>query len=126
MTWRVAPDQKTLSPEERTTVFDAIKHFDRERYDLEAFVVMDDHVYVIVYPGENQTLESIVASWKSFSSHLIQRSRKLAGPLWQDEYFDRVIRNEKELKEKRDYILSNAFKRWPRLKSYHWMWPASD
>ncbi len=87
---------------------------------------MDDHVYVIVYPGENQTLESIVASWKSFSSHLIQRSRKLAGPLWQDEYFDRVIRNEKELKEKRDYILSNAFKRWPRLKSYHWMWPASD
>jgi hypothetical protein len=47
--------------------------------------------------------------------------RKLGGintPVWQDEYFDRIVRGEAELSQKAQYILGNPFKRWPELENY--------
>jgi REP-associated tyrosine transposase len=55
--------------------------------------------------------------------------RSLAPPLtsglvWQDESFDRIVRNEGELEQKFNYILGNPWKRWPSLDRYPWVWPS--
>jgi putative transposase len=62
VTWRLAKSQVGLSSRERTEVVSAIKHFDGSRYELCAYVVMDDHVHVIVRPLFENQLESVVSS----------------------------------------------------------------
>ena len=41
--------------------------------------------------------------------------------VWQDESFDRIVRDQAELNEKGRYILGNPFKRWPELNTYEWI-----
>gem|GEM_PF-3769764 len=48
VTWRLASAQRSLDHRERSLVADALKHFAGSRYDLFAYVVMDDHVHVLV------------------------------------------------------------------------------
>ena len=122
VTWRLHRDQAPLSAVERSSVVSAIRHFDGDRYRLFAFVAMDDHVHAIVQPAAVHRLEEIVRSWKSYSAHQLQRAEGRIGALWQNEYFDRIVRNYAELHEKMAYILNNPRKRWPGEESYPWVW----
>ncbi len=103
----------------------AIRHFEGQRYDLVAFVVMNDHVHALVRPIGDRRLEDIVHSLRSYSAHEIARGRG-GGRIWQDEYFDRAVRDENETNEKIAYILNNPFKRWPEIDSYEWVWPCQN
>ncbi|MCH8212252.1 MAG: class I tRNA ligase family protein, partial [Planctomycetes bacterium] len=47
---------------------------------------------------------------KSFSAHEINRQRARKGAVWQDEYFDRIIRNDDEFYEKFNYMIQNPVK----------------
>lgn len=125
VTWRLAKTQPLLHPEERGLVADSIRHFDGKRYKLLAYVIMDDHVHVLVLPHEEISLEDILHSWKSFTAKRLRRFWKRSSPIWQDEYFDRIIRDEAELIEKTEYILGNPSKRWPETQDYLWVWYGS-
>ncbi len=121
VTWRLARGQAELSTAERSLTVSCLRHFDRERYELLAYVVMDDHVHVLVTPHGTAALEDLVHGWKSFSTHQLQRVCGRVGRVWQTEYFDRVVRDEAELWEKATYILNNPWKRWPALEEYPWV-----
>jgi hypothetical protein len=82
---------------------------------------MNDHVHVLVEPLAGHELSAITHSWKSFTAHELQRNFKRKGEIWQDESFDRIIRDEVELSEKAQYIQNNPFKRWPDLSEYDWV-----
>lgn len=125
VTWRLARGQRELAPSERTIVMTALRHFEGQRYHLIAFVVMNDHVHAMIRPIGDSQLEDIVRSLRSYSSHEIARGRG-GGRIWQDEYLDRVVRDENEMSEKFTYILNNPFKRWPEIDSYEWVWPPRD
>ncbi len=120
VTWRLNPKQSALDPNERTIVANAILFFDGTRYTIHCYVVMDDHVHVLLTPLVPWTVEKIVHSWKSFSAHEIQRHGSHSGTIWQREYFDRIVRDEAEMTEKGNYILGNPIKRWPEIKDYQW------
>ena len=121
VTWRLAKDQPPLHPEDRTLVVDAIRYFDGKRYEVLAYVVMDDHVHVLVQPLGQNELEQILHSWKSFTANGLRRLRERAAPVWQEEYFDRIVRNDSDLMEKAQYIMGNPLKRWPECTDYAWM-----
>ncbi|AFM23538.1 REP-associated tyrosine transposase [Desulfomonile tiedjei] len=121
VTWRLAASQIPLESDERTVVADAIVHFARVRYDLIAYVVMDDHIHVLAVPVEGVCLQEIVHSWKSFTANRLQRNFGRMGPIWQKEYFDRIVRDEEELMEKVNYILNNPARKWPELEEYKWV-----
>jgi hypothetical protein len=53
----------------------------------------------------------------------MQRRHGRFGRIWQDEYFDRIVRDEKEFMQKLDYIVNNPWKRWPNIQDYPWGWP---
>jgi len=81
---------------------------------------MDDHVHVLVFPLASHFLQQIVHSWKSFTANGLRKLRERAVPVWQDEYFDRIVRDEADLIQKAEYILGNPVKRWPETKEYPW------
>lgn len=121
VTWRLHRQQARLLPDERTLIAGSIEHFSGVRYDLAGYVVMDDHVHVLVAPCRGSSLESHVSGWKSFTSHSLGRDRGRSPPIWQDEYFDRIIRDERDLLEKMKYIMNNPRKRGPDLECYPWL-----
>ncbi|MEW6114243.1 MAG: transposase [Thermodesulfobacteriota bacterium] len=121
VTWRLAPRQFPLRPEERTLVADAIRQFAGERYALLAYVVMDDHVHVLAIPEQGSSLQEIVHGWKSFTAHRLQTDFGRTRRVCQREYFDRIVRDESELEEKVGYISNNPVKRWPNIEEYGWV-----
>jgi putative transposase len=121
VTWRLAPSQEALTALERTLVVDALKYFEGTRYSWIAYVVMDDHAHVVVTPTEGVSLQQIVHTWKSFTTNRLQRDFGKMGTVWQREFFDRIIRGERELIQKVNYILGNPLKRWPDIGEYEWV-----
>ncbi len=125
VTWRLAA-VKELSPPERDLIAAELHHRHEQRYELYAYVVMNDHVHVLLRSLDEEPLEKIIHSWKSFTAHAMQRRHGRRGRIWQDEYFDRIVCDEKELRQKFDYILGNPWARWPGLTEYRWVWPRRD
>lgn len=95
-----------------TIVADAMHHFDGERYELGCFAVMANHVHGIVRPLDpaTQPLERVLQSWKRFSAQQINERLGQDGAFWQEETFDRIIRDEEHLWNTIQYIGAN-----PRL-----------
>jgi REP element-mobilizing transposase RayT len=91
-------------------VTEALHHFDGERYELGCSVIMPNHVHAIVRPmlAETFSLEDILGSWKKYSARRINGALGDEGELWQDESYDRIIRDEEHLWRVIQYIGANA------------------
>jgi REP-associated tyrosine transposase len=120
VTWRLDRTRRDLAPWERDLVVNALRYFDGTRYQLLAYVVMNDHVHSVIAPGDGMGLERIVQAWKSYTAHRLPSGE--TGRVWQSEYQDRIVRSEAELRQKIEYVLSNPFSRWPMLTVYPWAW----
>jgi REP element-mobilizing transposase RayT len=126
VTWRLAPGKAELAPTERDLVAGALTYWDPRACTLLAWVVMNDHVHVVVAPVTGVRLETLLHSWKSYTATRMVREHRRAGPVWQRGYYDRVVRNEDELQRFTDYVTRNPWKRWPDLEAYRWVWPQPD
>jgi REP element-mobilizing transposase RayT len=97
---------------------------------LDAFVVMPNHVHGIIFISDVEAraglkpaptvkwhdLSEIVRGFKTFSSRRINESRNNQGcPVWQRNFYDRVLRNGDELTRARAYTINNPLK-WERDK----------
>ncbi len=119
--WRLHRSQGALRDAERDRVLSAIRFFDGRRYELLVAVVMDDHVHAVLVPAQGHPLERIVHSWKSYTAHeLCKRGRR--APVWQDEYYDRILRSDEQLWTAVAYAIWNPCERWPDVQSYPWLW----
>jgi len=122
VTWRLHKLQKTLTEADCEIIVTTLKHFEGQRFDLFAYVVMPDHVHVLVKPYKEYLLHELVHSWKSFTAHRLQRELGREGKIWQEDYFDRIMRDEPEFIEKAQYILNNPLKIQPQIDEYPWVW----
>ncbi len=91
-------------------VADAIRYFDGVRYDLDCFVVMPNHVHVIVQFRKGFHLQKIGLSWMRYTARLINQQLSRKGILWKPEPFDHLIRSPEQLHYFRRYILENPLK----------------
>jgi leucyl-tRNA synthetase len=94
-------------PEPRDVVRSALHHFDEQRYSLDAYVIMPNHVHVLVTLKEGEEISKILHSWKSFTAKEINKLTGAEGAVWQDETFDRIIRSSEHEQFVRDYIWKN-------------------
>lgn len=88
----------------------ALLHFDAQRYCLHAWVVMPNHVHVLITPRPGHDLSQILHSWKSFTAKKANALLGKTGAFWQQEYFDRFVRNEKHFEDALNYIEPNPVK----------------
>ncbi|MGE9291854.1 MAG: transposase, partial [Puniceicoccales bacterium] len=97
-------------PENAKIVADALRYFDNERYHLGEWVVMPNHVHVVVTPLQDYLLPDILHSWKSYTAKQINRRTGQTGQLWQHESYDHIIRNPRALAAINRYIQENPTK----------------
>jgi carbamoylphosphate synthase large subunit/REP element-mobilizing transposase RayT len=98
------------NPEASEIVTSALRHFDKTRYFLDAFVVMPNHVHALVQPHPGHTLKDLVRSWKTFTARRINKILARSGTLWMQESFDRIVRDWDSLVRCRQYIARNPEK----------------
>src|SRR5689334_21848752 len=77
-------------------------------YDLHAYVVMANHVHMLVTPRIDPS--SFMRSLKGFTAREINKTLGLSGALWQKESYDHWVRNEDEFDKIRRYIENNPVK----------------
>ena len=85
-----------------------LKHFNGKRYELLAWSVMPNHVHAVVRPVGGNTLVRILHSWKSYTANHANKLIGRSGTFWQPEYFDHIVRDERELVETINYVEKNA------------------
>jgi REP element-mobilizing transposase RayT len=91
----------------RQVVENALRHFDGERHTLDGFVLMPNHVHLLVQPMAGFTLSSILHSWKSYTANLLNQKLGRSGVFWLDENFDHAVRSLVHLNHFRQYIAEN-------------------
>ena len=87
---------------------------------LDAWVIMPNHVHVIVGPMPQRTLPEILHSWKSYTAKFANKRLGRSGTFWQAEYYDHVIRNAEEFAHGVRYIRENPAK--AGLRDWPWVW----
>jgi replication-associated recombination protein RarA len=94
-------------PEVRQIVEEVLRHDDRKKYRLEDFIVMANHVHVLVSPLDKHTLSEITQAWKSTAAHRVNKVLGRAGTFWQKESFDHIVRSAEQAQKFREYIQEN-------------------
>ena len=99
-------------------VADALHYFNNQRYVLDEWVIMPNHVHLLVKPIGDHKLQDILHSWKSFTANEINKRTGNKGQLWMHESYDHIVRNEKALDAIRHYIRQNPVKAHLKEGSY--------
>ena len=99
-----------LSAPERRLVLDHVRFGDGRFYDLFAAVVLPDHVHLPLQPHSGVAAQRILGRYQRSVSALSPLPVARRGPLWQDEWCDRIVRDADELDEKLHYMLNNPLK----------------
>ena len=104
-------------------------HDHGRRFDLHAAVVMPDHVHLLLTPlpdneGWPHPLPVILKAIKGISARSVNQLMGGAGPVWQEESFDHVLRSEESFHEKLEYIRQNPVRKGlvARPEDYQWLW----
>src|SRR5271166_1650264 len=99
----------------------------RTRYGARVygFVVMPEHVHLLLSEPERGTVANLVQSLKIASAKRAKKVRgaqDLPGPFWQKRYYDRNESEHKEFIEKLKYIHRNPVKRRLVERPEDWKW----
>ncbi len=92
------------------------------RYELHAWVVMPNHVHVLITTRGERTLAQIVQSWKSYTAKRIRRVMGGRGAVWQREYWDRAIRDERHFAAAIAYVHDNPVQAGLVATAVEWRW----
>ena len=101
----------------------AMQFFHEQRYLLDDWVVMPNHVHAVVWPMPNFVLGDILKTWKQFTS---RRAKKILGlgeePFWQPEFYDHWIRSDDDKSRIRAYVRNNPVKAGLCKTPENWRW----
>ena len=84
---------------------DTIVHYAKSGYSLYAYVIMPDHVHMLISPSE--TIEKAVRLFKGGFSFKAKRAFGWKFEIWQQGFTDHRIRNETDWQEHLAYIRMN-------------------
>jgi putative transposase len=115
---KVAP----LVPEERDLILIATEtHRLRGDFLLFGYVIMPTHVHLLFSP-QNQNLIQIMRDLKSKTGYAIAQRRNIPGPIWQERYFDTIVRQVRNFWQKLEYIHRNPVEAGLVSEPQEWHW----
>jgi putative transposase len=83
---------------------------DKGRYYVHSYVVMPEHLHVILTPGHTTTLEQTIGLIKGGSSFEIGKALRMRFPVWHEGFTEHGIRDEEDYETHVRYIESNPVK----------------
>jgi putative transposase len=91
-------------PSNAEVFIDTLQHYRRAgHYKLRAFVVMPDHIHLLITPGETTSLERVIGLIKGGFSHRVGSKF----PVWQRGFTHRRVVDLDEFVTKKRYIHQN-------------------
>ena len=94
----------------RSIIAGALQHEDGDGFTLGDFVIMPNHVHLLVKPLGGTLLARITQSWKGWSAREINRLLGRRGTFWQAESYDHIVRDADEWSAFAKYIRGNPEK----------------
>jgi REP element-mobilizing transposase RayT len=91
----------------RDVVEAALLFRDGSDYALDQYVIMPNHVHVLVSPTGANELSDISGTWKRVSAHRLNKLLGRRGEFWQQENWDHVVRKPEYLERFQEYIAEN-------------------
>ena len=117
---------KTNTGEIRDLVVAALEHARvKYRFLVYAFVVMPEHVHLLISEPERASIAQAIGSFKVSSAKQVKKLRSGApqdGRLWQPRGYNRYVRDYEEFVEKRRYIHRNPVRRGLCAQPQDWKW----
>ena len=102
----------------------AVLHFQDKRFFVGCYVVMPNHLHLVIRPRDGHKLEELIGAMKGVVARYVNRELGRNGALWQQECFDRIIRDEEHLFNEVQYIGKNPrLAGLPREKWFRWVHP---
>ena len=95
----------------------------RHGWAIGRHVIMPNHVHFFCRAEANaKPLPRFMQAWKQWTSKRIVREVGLRAPIWQEEFFDHVLRSGESYSEKWNYVKENPVRtgfvtnsdEWPR------------
>lgn len=106
-------------------VAETLHHFDGGQYELGCYVIMPNHVHAVLRPLHAYPLEAILQSRKRRAARMVNAVLGRRGSLWQEESFDRIVRDEEHLWRCVQYVGANPAKAGLRLEQcLRWVRPS--
>ena len=99
-------------------------HHDGIKYRLLAWVVMPNHIHALIEVWQ-VPMGKILQSWKGYTSRQANKILSRQGTFWEDDYFDRYIRDEEHLRRAVRYIENNPVKAHLVSSAAEWPWSSA-
>jgi putative transposase len=97
-----------------------VRYRDQGAYGLHEFVLMPNHVHLLLTPSATTTLEKAIQLIKGGSSHEIHNQRGQKTQIWQVGFFDCTIRSASDWQSKVTYIRMNPVRAKLVLQREEW------
>lgn len=89
-------------------------------FELIAWVVLPDHIHMIINPKENNLSTLIKKIKLSFSMKYLKEHNLKSGKLWQNRFWDHIIRDQNDMNRHIDYIHYNPVKHQVVKSPFEW------
>jgi REP element-mobilizing transposase RayT len=99
-------------------------HHDKVKYRLLAWVIMPNHIHILVEIG-SVPLGEILKNWKSYTAKAANKLLKRADAFWEDGYFDRYLRDDEHHRRVVRYIENNPTKAGLAKAPEEWPWSSA-
>lgn len=92
-------------------IYDIVKNsflfYDGRKYDLIKWVIMPNHIHIVIKQKPGVSLPTIIQNWKSYTSSEANKILNRKGEFWMDNYYDTYIRDDEHLEAVIKYIDKN-------------------
>ncbi|MGH9734228.1 MAG: REP-associated tyrosine transposase [Candidatus Acidiferrales bacterium] len=99
-----------------------LRYRDRGAFALHDFVLMPNHLHLILTPATNTSLEKAMQLIKGGSSHEIHQRRELRLQIWQAGFHEESIRDLADYLKKAEYIRMNPVRARLVERSEDWQY----
>ena len=111
-------------PSIAAVVENALRFFDGERHALAAWVVMPNHLHVLVEVCDTP-LSKLTKSWKDFTAREANKLLGRRGEFWEREYLDTLISDDQHRQTAVRYIENNPVKAKLVRSPSDWPWSSA-
>lgn len=87
-----------------------LHHFQGERYFLSCWAILPNHCHAVIRPCDGYSLEEVIGGVKGVSARQMNRTLGRVCALWEEESYDRIIRDEEHLWRVVQYIGRNPLR----------------
>ncbi|HVP45097.1 MAG TPA: transposase [Bryobacteraceae bacterium] len=97
----------------------------RTQFSLCAYCFLPDHWHAILLPEERASISDIAMRIKIAAYRRISKARECPQPIWQNRFYDHIIRTRTEFDQTVEYIHQNPVEKGLVKIQADWMWSSA-